>query len=196
MANIIDIQTVDVSTISPDEIFAIDTNVLFWTHYSKASDPALIKSNKNRYQVKEYPDFIAKLLQNGNKLVTTMLNITELFSVVERNEYNIYKIVNNQKISKKDFRKLSSERSKYKSEIDNMVLQIQTSYDNQIKIIDVDEKLVSSFQGNICNNTCDVLDYAVIEYLKRNKIFNYISDDKDFAGIEGISLYTTYGSNK
>ena len=91
---------------------------------------------------------------------------------------------------------MSSERSKYKSEIDNMVLQIQTSYDNQIKIIEVDEKLASSFQSNICNNTCDVFDYAVIEYLKRNEIFNYISDDKDFAGIDGISLYTTYGSNK
>lgn len=37
-ANVIDINQVDVSKIAKDEVFAIDTNVLIWTHYSKASN--------------------------------------------------------------------------------------------------------------------------------------------------------------
>lgn len=189
MANVIDIRGIDISSINPDEVFAIDTNALLWTHYSQASNPCL---NKHPYQVIEYPNFINRLLQNGNKLVTTALNITELFGVVERNEYKIYKAVNSQNISIKDFRKLSAERNKYKSEIDTMILEIKSSYDNQIEIVEVDENLLSSFQNNICNNICDVFDYAVIEYLKKQNIINYISDDKDFLSIDGISLYTTY----
>ena len=31
MAKIIDIRTVDIDSISPNEIFAIDTNVLLWS---------------------------------------------------------------------------------------------------------------------------------------------------------------------
>lgn len=189
MANVIDIRGIDISSINPDEVFAIDTNALLWTHYSQASNPCL---NKHPYQVIEYPNFINRLLQNGNKLVTTALNITELFGVVERNEYKIYKAVNSQNISIKDFRKLSAERNKYKSEIDTMILEIKSSYDNQIEIVEVDENLLSSFQNNICNNICDVFDYAVIEYLKKQNVINYISDDKDFLSIAGISLYTTY----
>lgn len=189
MANIIDIRGIDISSVSTDDVFALDTNTLLWTHYSKASNPNL---NKHPYQVIEYPNFINKLIQNGNKLVTTFLNITELLGVVERNEYKIYRAVNNQNISKKDFRNLPSERSNYKTEIDNMILEIKSSYDNKIEIIDIDENLINSFQNNICNNSCDVFDFAIIEYLKKQNIVNYISDDKDFLSIDGISLYTTY----
>ena len=73
--NYILIDTLDIKSIPKDKEFAIDTNVLYWTHYSEASNPNL---DIHPYQVKKYPDFIAKLLENGNTLVTTILNITEL----------------------------------------------------------------------------------------------------------------------
>lgn len=184
----IDIRKMDISAIDSGKIFALDTNVLLWTHYSKASDPKL---KIHPYQVIEYPNFISKLLQNGNRLVTTALNITELFGVVERNEYKMYRAINGSTLSLKDFRKLAAERIDYKSEIDNMILEIKSSYDNQIKIIEVDENLINSFQSNICKSMCDVFDYAVIEYLKKEGIVDYISDDKDFLSVDGISLYTT-----
>lgn len=189
MAKVIDIRGVDVSTISSEEVFAIDTNALLWTHYSKASNPNL---NRHPYQVIEYPNLINKLIQNGNRLVTTTLNITELFVVVEKNEHRIYNAVNAGRISIKDFRKIASERNNYKAEIDNMILEIKSSYDSQIEIIELGEEIITSFQNNICHNTCDVFDYAVIEYLKKRGIVNYISDDKDFLSIAGINLYTTY----
>lgn len=44
-ANVIDINQVDVSKIAKDEIFAIDTNVLIWTHYSKASNAKMFLKN-------------------------------------------------------------------------------------------------------------------------------------------------------
>lgn len=106
-----DIKTVDISSISKDEVFAIDTNVLLWTHYAKASNPNL---NSHPYQVIEYPDFVADLIKNKNKLVTTTLNISELISIVEKSEYKIYKTMHSSSGMKfKDFRKISLARSDY-----------------------------------------------------------------------------------
>lgn len=188
MANIVDIRTVDIADIDTKEVFAIDTNALVWTHYSKASNPSL---NKHPYQVIEYPNFINKLLLNGNVMVTTVLNITELCGVVERNEYRIYKEINNlTSFSIKDFRKLEAERNAYKNEIDTMIMEIKSAYDNQIEIIELNEEVIDKYRRNICNN-CDIFDYAVIEYLKQKGINNYISDDKDFSSIDGINLFTT-----
>lgn len=189
MAHIIDIKNIDINNIDSKRVFAIDTNVLIWTHYSKASDPNL---NKHPYQVVEYPNFIVKLLQNGNRLVTTSLNITELCNVVEKNEYKLYKIINGQRIGVKDFRRIADQRSNYKAEIDTMILEIKSLYDNPIKSIDINESMIANFRENVCRNRCDIFDYAAIEYLKSVGVTDYISDDKDFETIEGINLYTTY----
>ena len=63
-ATVVDIKTKDITSIPENEIFAVDTNVLAWTHYSKASDPSI---NKHPYQVIEYPNFVSRLISNGNK---------------------------------------------------------------------------------------------------------------------------------
>lgn len=188
--SVIDIRNINIKDIDSSKVFAIDTNVLLWTHYSKASNPNL---NRHPYQVIEYPNFVNKLLENGNKLITTTLNISELCVVVEKNEYQIYKAVNAQnRLKFKDFRKLSSERLNYKSELESMILQIKASYDNQIEIIEVNNEIINDFKNNLSNHSCDVFDYTVIEYLIKKGVTNYISDDKDFSSIDRINLYTTY----
>lgn len=185
-----DIKTVDIVSISKDEIFAIDTNVLLWTHYSKASDPNL---NKHPYQVIEYPNFVAKLLSNKNRLVTTTLNISELISIVEKNEYKIYKTAHSCGGMKfKDFRKIVTARSDYKNEINTMMAEIKASYNDQIEIINVTWEKLEEFNKNIDKTQCDVFDYLVIEYLKGIGVANYISDDKDFMNVENINLFSTY----
>ena len=185
-----DIKSVDANLINKDEVFAIDTNVLLWTHYSKASDPKL---NKHPYQVIDYPNFIAKLLSNGNKLVTTVLNISELIAVVEKNEFTFYKISNRcRKMNIKAYRKILSERLAYQREINNMLIEIKSSYNNQIEVIDITKEKLENFCSGIDKNECDVFDFMVIEYLKSIGVINYISDDKDFLGVDGINLFTTY----
>lgn len=32
-SNVIDIDNIDISAINKNEVFALDTNVLYWTHY-------------------------------------------------------------------------------------------------------------------------------------------------------------------
>lgn len=189
-ANIVNIKGVDITNVSKDEVFAIDTNVLVWAYYSKASSPEL---HTPLYQVIDYPDFIAKLISNGNRIVTTNLNITELLGVIERSEYRIYKAVNScGSLKFKDFRGMGSERANYKSEIDTVMLQINATFNNNIEIVDITEEKIKEFQMNVCGNKCDVFDYIVIEHLKENGIVNYVTDDKDFSTIDGINLYTSY----
>ncbi|MHC6178545.1 hypothetical protein ACYUJ6_01545 [Clostridium sp. JNZ X4-2] len=186
-SNEYNIDTLDVSKIDTKDIFALDTNVLYWTHYSKASDPNL---KVHPYQVTKYPNFVEKLLENGNTLVTTIFNITELIHVVENSEFKIYKAINNTKhIKKKDFRNMEEERIKYKNEIKTILLQINSSYEGQIKVIDLNEDDINNFVENITNNSCDVFDYVVIEHLKDMGISNFITDDKDFKSIDGINVY-------
>jgi len=185
-SNEYDIDTQDISTIDKNAIFALDTNVLYWTHYSKASDAKL---QVLPYQVTKYPNFIEKLLENGNTLVTTIFNITELMHLVETSEFKIYKAINNTRIKKKAFRNQLAERAKYKSEIETMLLQINSSYDGQIKLIDLKEDDINNFVTNITNNSCDVFDYFVIEHLKSLGINNFITDDRDFKSIDGINIY-------
>ena len=48
---------------------------------------------------------------------------------------------------------------------------------------------------NNCVNTldehrCDVFDFAILSYYKENKHLNIITDDNDFASVDGIKLYT------
>ena len=52
-SNAINIDTVNISNVDSKELFALDTNVLYWTHYSQASVP-LLKALP--YQVTKYPN--------------------------------------------------------------------------------------------------------------------------------------------
>ncbi len=183
-----DIRTIDVQNINKEQIFALDTNILYWIHYSKASAPNL---RARAYQVSEYSNFIEKLLENGNRLVTTVLNISELAHVVENSEFRLYNALNGIKLKKKEFRNLSEKRHDYQNEMKTIMLQLRETYKEQIQVIKIDEEIISEFVNQIGENSCDIFDYVIIERLKEKKITNFVSDDKDFIKIDGINLYTT-----
>lgn len=185
-SNIIDIDTVDISSIASEEVFALDTNVLYWTHYSQASAPTL---RALPYQVTKYPNFIEQLLENGNTLVTTVLNVSELNHVVENSEWKIYNAVRGCWTKKKDFRNLISERQHYKNEMETIMLQLKETYGDQIRMIEITEKNIEQYIANIEKNACDIFDYVIICKLKAEGIVNFITDDKDFLTIDGINVY-------
>lgn len=189
VSNIFDIDNIDISKINKNEVFALDTNILYWTHYSHASNPNL---KTLPYQVTKYPNFISNLLENGNALITTVLNVSELTHVVENSEWAIFKAVHKCKIKKKEFRKQKQERISFKSEMNTIMLQLKETYGNQIKIIEITKEEIEQYICDIQNNTCDIFDYIIIDKLKKEGITNFITDDKDFLTIDGINLYTTF----
>lgn len=190
-ANIVDINDLDIKNIDKTEKFALDTNILYWTHYSNASNPNL---KVLPYQVTQYPNFIEELLENGNTLVTTVLNITELIHIVENSERKIYNAVNNLKIKKKEYRAICTERKKYQNEVKTILSQLKETYGEQIRVIDISEEKINEFVSQMHEGHCDVFDYIILNKLKEEGITNLISDDKDFTEESGIVLYTTYAS--
>lgn len=192
MANIIDIRTVDINSIPQNEIFAVDTNILLWACYNNISHNAL-KEYVSEYQTKFYPNFIKKLIKNGNILYTTNLNVSELCSLIERNEFEIYKYRTRKRFyKKKKYRKIARERRRYKTKLDTTLRVLHETYISRVEVVVIPANYDSIFSQAIPIMTCDTFDYAVIEYLKSIGIINYISDDKDFCTIDGINLYTTY----
>lgn len=178
--NIIDINKVDSIKIE-DMSFGIDTNILYWMHYSKGSFA------KN-YQTSIYPSFLANLIASGNTLYTTIYNISELLYIIERNEYKQFKNSTKKKISKKVYRGIPSQRESLKSEYKSVLNQVESIYkihDFEINIVGV-----KSFTTELSSHLCDNFDYLIINELKKQGINNFITDDSDFKSIEDINLYT------
>lgn len=187
-ANIFEIDKIDISKIDSNEVFGVDTNILYWCHYTKASSPNL---NCHSYQVLEYPKFIGQLINNGNRLVTTSLNLSELCHVVENSEWKIYNTLNS-RMQKKDFRNLPTERIKYQKELNNIFLQIKSFYEENILEISLSQDSMNFFISGLNQNSCDFFDIITLEKLKEKGIHNIITDDKDFQSIDNINLYTIY----
>ncbi|MCT4633150.1 MAG: hypothetical protein N4A76_10460 [Firmicutes bacterium] len=178
--NILDITKIDASKIN-NETFGIDTNVLYWMHYSKGS-------YANNYQTSTYPKFLSDLIVAGNKLYTTMYNISELLYIIERNEYKQYKNNNNCNISKKKYRGIANQRESLKKEYLSVLNQVESIYsihDFEINIVGV-----KNFTAELSNHMCDNFDYQIIDELKKQGISNFITDDSDFKSIDDINLYT------
>lgn len=81
MTEIKDIRFLTAEDIPHNEYIVVDTNILLFKFYSRLSE---VTSNNNRYQVIYYPNFIDTLLNNGNRLLTTYLNMAEFCSVIEK----------------------------------------------------------------------------------------------------------------
>lgn len=92
--------------------FCLDTNVLYWYTYPRY----MISSKKGTQEhAQSYYDFVDRLVDNGNPLLTTRYNITELINIVEKHEYDIFCAANPEaQYTKKDFRRIPEERRKLK----------------------------------------------------------------------------------
>lgn len=178
--NVIDIKNVDISLIKKQK-FGIDTNILYWMHYSKGA----LKSN---YQTSMYPSFISDLIKSDNKLYTTVYNLSELLYIIERNEFQQYRSKKKLDITKKEYRDIVVERRLLKTEYESVLGQVKSIYnihEFEINIVGVDD-----FTTNLNEHLCDNFDYHIINELKLQGINNYITDDSDFKSISDINLYT------
>jgi hypothetical protein len=188
MATLHNITQIDISQLGKEKIFAIDTNALYWIHYSQISSPHLAIDAR---QLNDYPNFVEDLLNNGNKLITTCLNVTELVSIVENTQLRIYNKSSGIKLKKKDYRAIQSERQKYQREVSTILGQLKGAYGNQLEVVPITQQDIEEYAKKIGFNKCDIFDFIIIEFLKGRGITNFISDDGDFHSIDGIDLYTS-----
>ncbi|WP_159434304.1 PIN domain-containing protein [Peptoclostridium litorale] len=163
----------------------VDTNVLIWTHYSKASISESVKA----YQMEKYPDAIETLIENNNTLVTTTLNISELMRVIEKHEINIAKAndINLKDKYDKEIRNIKSVREEIKKEVELAMNQIKSIYncvEISIKNCGLDDFIKKYLGVNL-----DVNDFMMIEEMTKNEIKWFLSDDSDFTSYPDSTKY-------
>ena len=182
-------QVVDIRRHLPDpgSTFFVDTNVWWWFTYSRASEgdrPPLY------YQLHYYPNFIKKILGSKGKLCRSDLSLSELTSLIERNELDIYNNENGLDLGLKQF------RHEYPDARNDVIDQIVTSWCQVTGMSDpipftMDSSFTEAAMKRFETQSLDGYDLFIIESLIRSgQPLNIITDDGDYCTIEEITLYT------
>lgn len=166
--------------------FYLDTNVLYWYCYPRYST---VLTNFRRTQIQPYYDFVDRLVQNGNPILTSVYNISELLNVVEKNEYRIYqKLHEGISVNLKDLRNMGEERKKLKSTLRialNNVYETCNIVGNSIR-----KETFNKFVDELESHRCDFFDYLSIVDNVLNENLAVITDDEDFSSISQIEICT------
>lgn len=177
----------DVSPHHTDKFF-VDTNVWFWLTYC-ASREINTANKPRRYQLERYPEFIEKALDVGAKLYHCPLVFSELANIIERTEYEIFKVDNPQtNLTRKKFRSVGDKRKKVIDEIKfawSAVNSISTCLD-----IRLSEKIVPPSLECLANAPLDAYDAFYLQVMNSEGITSLITDDKDFLSTDIAFVYT------
>jgi hypothetical protein len=187
MAINLDIQAdvVDITTDTPtaDDLFFVDTNVWYWLAYTKASS-----TGARPYQISSYPPYVQSSLSVNALIYYSGLNLAELSHIIEKSEREIYSKTNGL-ITTKEFRhNLTTERSNVCAEIQIACLQVlslATSLDSKI-----DHHESFSAFSNPTLPSVDGYDIFIIQAMNNIGLKQIITDDGDFATINGITVFT------
>lgn len=181
----------DIRKVSPgsDDAFFVDTNVWYWCTY--VASKSFIAKRPKDYQIENYPEFIESALNCGAKLYYSSLSLVELAGLIERSELEIYKAYRNgQETQLKRFRSISQERKSVLAEIKTAWASIQSMASELPTIFkeDLSKNLMETLEGH----GVDGYDALYYQLMKEKGISKIITDDKDFRGIDHISLYSCY----
>lgn len=176
------ISEIDLDDISSEEVFFVDTNVLLVVHFGSRSWA--------EEKIACYANFILGLLNKGNKVCVSALNLQELFHSVENNEFKQYKKVNlnnDRNFTKKMYRTIAEERQRLAEDLQSKHLEISEQY--SVVSGNITNEMIKIFLEDYENHSYDPIDFIAVRY-NTNGIINFITDDSDFKKDPDIVVYT------
>ena len=175
------ISEMDLDEIASEEIFFVDTNILLVVHFGSQS--------WSEEKIACYSNFILGLLNRGNKICVSALNLQELCHSVENNEFKQYKVVNHKDraFTKKMYRAIEEERKRLAKDLQSKHLEISEQY--SVVSGDVTNDMIKNFLECYENHFYDPVDFITVRY-NTNGVINFITDDSDFKKDSGIVVYT------
>lgn len=176
------ISEIDLDDISSEEVFFVDTNVLLVVHFGSRS--------WSEEKIACYSNFILGLLNKGNKICVSALNLQELFHSVENNEFKQYKRVNHDNdrtFTKKVYRSIEEERQRLAKDLQSKHLEISEQY--SVVSGNVTNDMIKNFLGDYENHFYDPIDFITVRY-NTGGVVNFITDDSDFKKDSSIVVYT------
>ncbi len=172
-------EVVDITADSPkqSDVFLVDTNVWFWTAYSKASISRSYKA--------AYASYLKKALTVGSRLYVSGLSQAELIHVIEKAEMELF----GQTRDIKDFRyNFPGQRAMVVSEAGTAWSVVQ----NMAVTVDVlvDDDMHRRTLARLSRCTMDAYDLISAEVMFKEGIPQVLTSDMDFASVPGITLFT------
>lgn len=164
----------------------MDTNVLYWYVYPRCG---IQTDSRLKTQATPYYDFVDKLVADGNPLYTSIYNITEMLHVIEKKEFELYKL-NHDNIdwSIKDLRKMPKEREALKRNLSTAMSNVNAIC--SVMNFNFTYSILEQFVQDLENHHCDTFDYAILKNCIKENQLNIISDDSDFTSMHKINLFT------
>lgn len=181
---IINIETF--SSINNNKAFFLDTNVLYWYVYPRCG---IQSDSRLKIQATPYYDFVDKLVADGNLLFTSIYNITEMLHVIEKREYDLFKLGHPEaEWSIKDIRRMPKEREALKRNL----CTAMSNVNNICNVMDFNftYSILNQFVLDLEKHHCDTFDYAILKNCIKEQQLNVISDDSDFTTMHKINLFT------
>jgi predicted nucleic acid-binding protein len=178
-AVLIQADVVDIAADSPkpSDVFLVDTNVWFWTAYSKAS---ITKSYRATYA-----SYLTKALAAGSRLYVSGLSQAELIHVIEKAEMELFGKTKELKEFRYNFpaqrTMVVSEATTAWSVVQNMAVTVDVL---------VDDDMHKRTLARLSTCTMDAYDLISAEVMFEEGIPQVLTSDMDFASVPGITLFT------
>ena len=175
------IATFDITRASPDSVFVLDANVLYYIHsgyYLPNSQLCVTYSNLIQY-----------IMNNGFKPVVSSITIQELLFGIESKEYEKYLCAHNlnkHTYSKKSFRNNQTERVRIKNKL-SVIMQELAIYQTENGKLELSD--LNSFISNFDSHKCDPIDFLLISNYDLTKTF-FITNDKDLQSVLSANILT------
>lgn len=179
---------VDLTSDTPngDDVFLVDSNVWYWTTYSRCG---LSVQPPTQHQLRNYPQYLAKAFGAKAKLLRCGLSLAEIAHVIEKTEREIYNRATQQQLGTKEYRhNLPSERQSVVAEIQSVWSQIK-SIAQPLDVL-VDDVATISAVNAFSTHPLDGYDLFMIEAMRKAGVIRAITDDGDYAAVDGIQIFT------
>jgi hypothetical protein len=169
----------------PSDIFLLDTNVLYWTCYAKALDLASARGQRRKALV--YSDYVNKALLAESAFQMSIVSLTELAHVIERDECAIFNQQRDTDFKLKDYRHESGERP-------GVVEQIQVAWTLAEGITDRRTLPTTTDVGvlrtTLATAAVDGYDLLIYHAALSAGIHQILTDDVDYGEFPDVQIFT------
>jgi predicted nucleic acid-binding protein len=169
---------------SSAHVFLIDTNVWFWTTYTRASG----SNGPAPYQVREYPRFLSRARNAKAALRYTPETFAELAHLIEKCEYQLHCVATGGRLKMKDFRNDPALRP-------GVVKEVQLAHATMTALAQCipsirDGALVDAALAELSQHQIDAYDAFAVMSARSERVTAIVTDDGDYATCAGVRVLT------
>lgn len=183
---------IDIKSDQPkqDDRFLVDTQVWYWLTYTRSEDGT---HPPKEYQVEEYPNYIQQSIASKIQLFWSGLAITELITLIERSEYDIF--CKKQNRTKNSFSLKDYRHGEAQARSEQVIPEINIAWEAIQRIgtcleAHVNQEFIIQSITNLNIQSTDGYDSLMIDSAKAAGITQIITDDIDFLTVPGIQVFT------